>query len=397
MAIDKQKYSRFLENIAQEIDIPPGKYQEAVDRYQSIGRWLEAGKYPGCIGEPSIYTQGSFRLGTVVRPIRGGVEADYDIDLVCELPILKHRIEARTVKIMVGDRLREHQRYRKLLDEEGKRCWTLKYAEHDGIGFHLDVLPSISDFRNGISIAITNKQGQIYNWSASNPKGYGDWFDGKNKASFEQVWVQQKKSISAHASTIFASVDDVPDQLVRTPLQRSIQIMKRHRDVRFNSERRNDYSPISIIITTLAAHLYQGEPDIYSALTGIVSKLHAHAVLVDNRSVDQVPASVRLIERTPDGKWYVGNPVDPEENFADRWHEDDHARAKAFFSWVGALKGDLVNILSENRVETARNRLRTALGASVVSGHLGLIASAEAAAVSPPKIHMSTPEKPWRA
>ena len=31
-----------------------------------------------------------------------------------------------------------------------------------------------------------------------------------------------------------ASVDDVPDQLVRTPLQRSIQIMKRHRDVMFN-------------------------------------------------------------------------------------------------------------------------------------------------------------------
>ena len=397
MAIDKQKYSRFLENIAQEIDIPPSKYQEAVDRYQSIGRWLEAGKYPECIGEPSIYTQGSFRLGTVVRPIRDGVEADYDIDLVCELPILKHRIEARTVKMMVGGRLREHERYRKLLDEEGKRCWTLKYAEHDGIGFHLDVLPSISDFRNGISIAITNKQGQIYNWSASNPKGYGNWFDGKNKASFEQVLVEQKKSISAHASAIYASVDDVPDQLVRTPLQRSIQIMKRHRDVRFNNERRNDYSPISIIITTLAAHLYQGEPDIYSALTGIVSKLHALAVLVDNRSVDQALASVRLIERTPDGKWYVGNPVDPEENFADRWHEDGHARAKAFFSWVGALKGDLVNILSENRVETARNRLRAALGASVVSSHLGLITSAEAAAVGPPKIHISTPPKPWRA
>ena len=404
MTIDKQKYSKFLENVAQSVDIPPGKYQEAVDRYQSVGRWLEAGKYPVRAGQPSIYTQGSFRLGTVVRPIRGGVEADYDIDLVCELPIEKHLIQAHAVKTMVGDRLREHERYRKLLDDEGKRCWTLEYAEQDGIGFHLDVLPSVPDARDVLdfsildtSIAITNKQGAIYDWSASNPKGYGAWFDLRNQAAFDLAQVEQKRSIVKRASTIYASVDDVPDQLVRTPLQRSIQIMKRHRDVMFNSERRNEYGPISIIITTLAAHLYQGELDIYSALTEIVSKLHAHAVLVDNGSVDQALASVNLIKRTPNGKWYIGNPVNSEENFADRWHEDNHARAKAFFSWVGALKGSLVNILAESDVGPVRNRLMEALGASVVSSHLGLIASAGTATAGPPKIHISAPVKPWRA
>ena len=38
-----------------------------------------------------------------------------------------------------------------------------------------------------------------------------------------------------------------------------------------------------------------------------------------------------LIRRLPDGTWYVGNPVNPAENFADRWHEDGHVRARAFF------------------------------------------------------------------
>ena len=398
MPIDKAKYSSFLEKVAEAIDIPPSKYQDAVNRYQSVGQWLEGGRYLGCTGEPSIYPQGSFRLGTVVRPIRGGVEADYDIDLVCELPIPKHRTDACSVKTMVGDRLREHHRYRKLLDEEGKRCWTLEYAEQDDIGFHLDVLPSVPDRRSipDSSIAITDKRGTVYEWSASNPKDYGDWFDSRNRAALEPVLMEQKRSIQARAFTVYASVDEVPDQLVRTPLQRSIQIMKRHRDVMFNNPRRNDYQPISMIVTTLAARLYRSEPDVYSALTELVSKLHAYTVLVDNRSVDRAFASFNLIERTPDGRWYIGNPVNPEENFADRWHEDNHARAKAFFSWVAALKGDLVNILDKSHPRTVRERLAMTLGASAVSSYLGLIAPAEAAVSGPPKVHISGAAKPWK-
>lgn len=398
MMVERSQYSRFLEKVAEEIDIPPSKYQDAVDRYQSVGRWLENGKYPECTDEPSIYPQGSFRLGTVVRPIRGGVEADYDIDLVCELPIEEHRTTPHSVKTMVGDRLREHDTYKRLLDKEGKRCWTLEYAEQDGVGFHLDVLPSIPDPHRPLdsSIAITDKQEAIYNWSASDPRGYGDWFDRKNQAAFARDLIEQKRSIQERAPAIYARVDDVPDQLVRTPLQRSIQLMKRHRDVMFNDAGHKGYAPISIIITTLAAQLYQGEPDVYSALTGIVSKLHAHAALVDNRPVDQTLIPHNLITRTSDGKWYIGNPANPEENFADRWHEDGHARARALFSWVAALKEDLVDVLAENRPEVVRKRLSATLGASAVSGHLNLILPAEATVPSRPKIHISKPPKPWR-
>ena len=283
--------------------------------------------------DPSIYPQGSFRLGTVVRPIRGGVDADYDIDLVCELPIPKQRTEPRQVKVMVGDRLRENTVYRRLLDDEGKRCWTLEYKEQDGIGFHLDVLPSVPDPRYGrdTAIAITDKRGNDYSWSASDPQGFGGWFDSRNRDAFARVVFEQKRSILDRASAVYASVDDVPDQLVRTSLQRGIQIMKRHRDVMFNNDARNDYSPISMIITTLAAHLYHGEPEIYSALTEIVTQLHAHAVLVEDGLPERRITDMKLIQRKPDGKWYIGNPVNPEENFADRWHEDNHARARAFF------------------------------------------------------------------
>ena len=46
---------------------------------------------------------------------------------------------------------------------------------------------------------------------------------------------------------------------------------------------------------------------------------------------------------------------------------------REFFRWVDALQEDLVDILAENRLGTARRRLATALGASAVASHLGLV------------------------
>ena len=398
MTVNTGKYPEFLELVASEIDIPPSKYQDAVNRYQAVGRWLEDGDYPGCPGQPSIYPQGSFRLGTVVRPIRRGIESSYDIDLVCEMPLIKHLTTAQAVKHTVGHRLRQHETYRRLLDAEGRRCWTLEYAEQDGVGFHLDVLPAVPD-GNGLrstALAITHKGDAGYSWSASDPRGYGDWFDDKNAEAFARVVVEQKRTIQRRASPVFASIDDVPDQLVRTPLQRSIQLMKRNRDLHFNRPETIDYAPISIIITTLAAHLYAGEPDSYTALSGIVGRLQGHAALVEGRAIDQSLATMGLIRRLPDGTWYIGNPVNPAENFADRWHEDDQARARAFFSWVDALQSDLMNLQSNTNPRLLKENLTLMLGTAAVAKHFDvLIPSAEA--VEPrPRIHIDRPAKPWR-
>lgn len=56
------------------------------------------------------------------------------------------------------------------------------------------------------------------------------------------VLVEQKRSIMTGAATNYASLDDVPDQLVRTLLQRSIQVMKRHRDLILNDGADADYA-----------------------------------------------------------------------------------------------------------------------------------------------------------
>jgi hypothetical protein len=398
MIVDITKYSEFLERAANEVDISPSKYQDAVARYEAVGCWLEDGEYPGCSGELSIYPQGSFRLGTVVRPIRDGIEASYDIDLVCEMPLVKYQTTPQGIKSLVGDRLREHGTYRKLLDTEGNRCWTLEYAEQDGVGFHLDVLPAVPEGSGLLStaLAITNKKGVTYSWSASDPRGYGAWFDEKNRSAFARVVFEQKRNIQRGSPLIFASIDKVPDQLVRTPLQRAIQLMKRHRDLRFNHRDRISYAPISIIITTLAAHLYGNEPDVYAALSGIVGKLQAHADLVEGKPIDRSLADMGLIQRRQDGTWYVGNPVNPDENFADRWHEDNHARARAFFAWADALGKDLVNIPQDVDASRLKVHLGQVLGRGSISKHLDMLVPSALVVDTPPRIHITNPAKPWR-
>ena len=260
----------------------------------------------------------------------------------------------------------------------------------------MDILPSIPDPKNGreTAIAITNKQGVIYSWSGSDPQGYGIWFDARNQSAFSQVVSEQKRLIFSREPAVFARIEDVPNQLVRTSLQRSTQIMKRHRDVMFNNNAINDYRPISMIITTLAGHLYSGESDIFDALAGIVSQLQGHAVLMQGALPGGRLSDMALIRRLPNERWYIANPVNPEENFADRWHEDNHARARAFFQWVARIKEDLIDILGDGRRDPSRT-LAAALGVSPSSTRLGLVAP-ETPTFQAPRIQISETARPWR-
>ncbi|MCA9130246.1 MAG: nucleotidyltransferase [Planctomycetales bacterium] len=348
-----------LRQLAEELDIPPSKYKQAVERYTSVGRWLNDGHYPGAHGEPSIYPQGSFRLGTVVRPMRNGKEVNYDIDLACVLPYPKQNTTAKMIRHLVGNRLKEHGTYSEMLDEEGRRCWTLNYAEQDGAGFHIDILPCIPDpqrfsnvsERHSVqSVALTdlNKESRVYSWGFTNPAGYADWFRERQRAIFEELSPLRKREIYLENMEIFASVDDVPDQLVRTPLQRSIQVLKRHRDVRFNGMKIWEDRPISIIINTLAALAYRGEPDVYSTLANLVDRIQRYQ-------------ETGLIECEND-KWVIWNPVNPNENFADRWNDEGSEKADAFFQWIGWLQEDIDDILNASTPKELERTLVESFG-----------------------------------
>ena len=170
--------------------------------------------------------------------------------------------------------------------DEGKRCWTLHYS-----GFHLDVLPALPNPDAALGSAIIITDTEVVRWQFSNPIAYADWF---HKVMAKEI--EDKLKVVAKRMDIA----QVPDWQVKTTLQQTVQALKRHRDIYFTDAL--DLRPASIIITTLAAHAYRGSGgDLYEVLDDIT---------------DRMPGFVQH-----DGQRYVvANPVEPGENFADRWH-----------------------------------------------------------------------------
>ena len=386
-----------LNDMADELDVPPSKYQDAKSRYEAVGTWLGDDDSDLAPYNPVISPQGSFALGTAVRPLG---DDDYDVDAVCELERPPDLVTQQRLKEMVGARLKHPKsRYRDMIDppQGGRRCWTIKYA--DSSKFHLDVLPAIPDdyewlLRLGVpvelastAIRLTDKKAwqQGLDWPRSNPKGYTAWF----KERMQQRLLEEKMAL---ATVLRAEVEDIEDFRVRTPLQRLVQILKRHRDMRYNGD---TDKPISILITTLAAQAYNNEPDLMEAILQVV------------------PAMRHGVEQR-DGVLWVANPVNPRENFADKWAETPR-KARLFFEWLAAIEQECNDLLADLRHDRLVAYLSDSFGrqeaATVLAKHndrLKIVKGTSVVAPTvliPPKTNRPPatvvrpphrPSKPWR-
>lgn len=308
---------RLLQAVADTLDVPESAYEQATERYRAVGEWLGAEGSALEQFHPNIYAQGSFALGTAVKPLVGD---DYDIDAVVELDGPRDEWQPAALKKAVGDRIKAHGGYQKMLGPEGRRCWTLEYArESTGRGFHLDLLPSVTvgprapaqsqvAGRPTTAIAITNRESAgTFEWRESDPKGYATWFRGRMQVEF----ARRKKLLSEK----YASIEAVPEYAVRTPLQYAVQLLKRFRDQMFGG---SEDAPISVIVTTLAAMAYRGEETLADTLLGMVDAI-GHGVRWDS------------------GRPFIPNPVSPSENFADRWQGDPN-KQQAFVRWLNGVK-----------------------------------------------------------
>lgn len=329
----------FLQALANALEIPQSRYEQAETSYKSLGEWLHRNESAIRYYDPEVFVQGSFRLGTAIKP--GSELEEYDIDCVCMLRTLsKNELSQARLKKLVGEEVKLYRTAKGMTKrvQESRRCWRLEYA--DGAQFHMDILPAIPngtyqrillearglDTRfSDTAIAITDNELPEYQditeaWPRSNPKGYADWFTEQ----MGQIFVHRREQVlnEMRAGGVTASIEDVPVYRVRTPLQSAIMILKRHRDTMFAEN--HEIKPISIIISSLSAHAYNGEETIGSALLAILMRMES------------------AIEH--DGVGYlVRNPTDPLENFADKWNEYPE-RASAFFDWLNQARKDFADI-----------------------------------------------------
>nr|WP_315174965.1 nucleotidyltransferase [uncultured Flavobacterium sp.] len=354
----KAQFSEILDELGQTLDISETEFNAAVTSYNAVGNWLSSENSALAPYKPEILPQGSFLLGTAIKPI--SEKDDIDIDIVCKLSSKNPNWTQENLKEIVGDRLKENDIYKQMLDEEGRRCWTLEYRKYSKKNdqYHIDVLPAIiasgyrtilersfSDMQDTnydkLAIHITDNEEKNYdwdinqeNWLKSNPFGYAKWF-------INQATVPTTKMFSLNEG-----VKPVPKyQTNKLPLQRVVQILKRHRDIKFDG---HNEKPISIIITTLAARAYKKQTNILEALVDVIDNMNNY--IEDKYDVEK-------------GVWYkfIGNPVNSKENFADKWRENPN-KQKRFLDWLADVKKDIFEASEKSGSHNIMERLSSSFG-----------------------------------
>ncbi|MDR1391080.1 MAG: nucleotidyltransferase [Holosporales bacterium] len=152
-------------NITQEME------EQARGIYKEVSDFLHNEL---CDYNPDIFPQGSFNLGTIIKPIKGD---EFDLDFVC---VLKNIYETTpsALKKTVGDVLKKKYKGERL--SEKNRCWQLHFQS-----FHVDVLPAVpatkfdlyselSDNWKKAPLLIPDKE--LKDWKDTNPLGYAEWF-----------------------------------------------------------------------------------------------------------------------------------------------------------------------------------------------------------------------------
>ncbi|MFP7479659.1 nucleotidyltransferase [Terribacillus saccharophilus] len=337
-----------LVEMINELDLPDYVVEKTIQRYKSLGEWFgrEGSSFKDV--DIDIFPQGSFALGTTIKPIND--KEEYDLDMGCKINIsnFKSLFSQEQLKEKVGAELEDYRVAKGIKKEleEKHRCWRLEYM--DEIRFHLDIVPCIplndvnqGDYKKQLedvfnyseslnnsvvdaAINITDDRNANYSiitpdWNISNPQGYLKWFESR---------------MTTDESRIFnsASITPVPLYNRKTILQRCIQLLKRHRDNMFGD---NESKPISIIITTLAARAFNGEANLEEAILNLLENMPSYI----NTSGPRVP-----------------NPVNPNEDFTDRWDTPEGQELDLegnFKNWLLQARVDFNNLLETKSYETA--------------------------------------------
>ena len=377
---------RLLDAIVGHLDIPKSYYEKAAARHRSLGEWLHRPASTLAAYDPDVRPQGSFRYGTVNKPLRK--DDEYDLDNVCVLRKLgKGVLTQQQLKEMYGAEIRDYALANNMLKPvtEHNRCWRLQYS--DEVSFHLDTLPCVPEDAAVIerlagarvdkelarrAVAITDKRHPQYRvltslWPSSNPRGFATWFERRaalgRSRSFAENWLR-------------ASVEDVPPYEWKTTLQRGIQLLKRHRDVMFRDD--PDLAPISMIITNLAARAYAGEADLVEALRNIV---------------EEMPTYIRT------GWPRVPNPADPAEDYADKWAKEPRLEQN-FHIWHQAVRIDIAKFASlisgGNLSADVWKMFRVELTREELAAMTPQSESVLAAVKPSPVLYIPTGPRPWQ-
>lgn len=378
----------------EELDLPKYIEEKVNNRYESLSEWFSRDNSSLNGIKIDFFSQGSFALGTTIKPIHE--DEEYDLDMGCKLNIksCKSRYSQTDLVQMVKMEIESYRKAHGIQNNIDVKRRCLRLAYKDEVAFHLDIVPCIplnvdneNEYRikmfekyNDLDLAyelakyavnITDNQRTNFkditnDWPISNPQGYLRWF---------QKRMAQQKTLSFEKR---AAIEPIPRYTEKSVLQRCIQLLKRHRDNMYYplSDKQKESKPISIIITTLAARAYNGESTIEEALLNIINKMPQFIS-------DESPR--------------IPNPVKPEEDFADKWDDVEFQNLNLemnFKAWLMQAKLDFSKLIDSQQITEVRSLLKDGFNLKINEEKL--------AAFYPSKIditritNISTPSiKPW--
>ncbi len=214
-------------------------------------------------GYQAVESQGSYALGTLIKPVDDNDEYDADIQVVMDYD---PQWESKRYLDEVRDALARNPNYAGKLKLR-TRCVTINYAGD----FHLDVVPRVTiDGQHYICNSVTDEL------EPTDGNGYRDWFNEKNR-------------------------------ITNGNLKRVVRLLKYLRDHKSN------YTAKSIMLTTLAGNAIQPCDEGTEAVSTVADTF----VTV----LERIDSFLQQHPNMPD----IWNPVLPSETFNRHWDQRKYA------------------------------------------------------------------------
>lgn len=305
-----------LARIAESLQLDNTRRLKMESSYHTVAKILQndSGFFKDL--DVDVYPQGSVSISTTSKPLKN---SEFDLDVVLHIKrnfvhFTPNQIYNEVVRVLSND-----ERYVDRIEKKN-RCIRLKYAND----FHIDIMPACLKFDVGeTSLKVPDRERK--NWVDSNPKGFIEWFL-KRASSLDRSSILQQ--YHHELIKMKAEIQALPDDEFynKTPLQRSVQLTKRYRDIFF--EGNDTYATSSIVLTTLMGQYYKGENSIFETIDNILYRVKNQYQMASTNSQ----------------RFKILNPVNEHEDFTDKWTNEHFLWFKNFIQdfhekWSSLKKG----------------------------------------------------------
>ena len=270
MAKNNQEFAQFLK---EEVDLNKSRLDRLETGIGGVNGYLK----DNLPGYQTMERQGSYALGTLIKPVDDNDEYDADIQIVMNP---NPKWEAKDYVHAINRTLAGNKNYVDKLRLK-TRCVTVDYAGD----FHLDTVPRVT---SGGKHYVCNRVGNKF--EETDGTGYRDWFNEKNR-------------------------------ITGGNLKRVVRLLKHLRD------HKNSFTAKSILLTTLAGNTIKASDKGTAAVSTVADTLETVLSRMDNY-LQQHP-------NMPE----IKNPVLLTENFNRHWDQRKYANFRSRVqSYAGTAK-----------------------------------------------------------